>query len=243
MNLKRMKNLFLILVVMFALTACSQTTTQTSDDSSNYDSETAKKQSVSDDEKTNQSNKKTKNMANVEKENFIDLAKEYSSVIFKTNMGDVKLKLYSKESPVTVNNFLNLAKNDFYDGVKFHRVIKNFMIQSGDPLSKDDSAKNRWGTGGPGYAIEDEFIKGLTNKRGTIAMANSGPNSGGSQFFINVIDNTRLDWDKEPAMSKHPVFGEVIEGMDIVDEISKVKTLPGDKPVEAVIIEDIELVK
>jgi len=92
--------------------------------------------------------------------------------------------------------------------------------------------------GGPGYQIEDEFVEGHSNIRGTIAMANSGPNSGGSQFFINVADNTFLDWDKEPSTSKHPVFGEVIEGMDIVDHISEAATSSADKP-----IQEIKIVK
>jgi peptidylprolyl isomerase len=112
------------------------------------------------------------------------------------------------------------------------------MIQGGDTLSKDDSRKNLWGTGGPGYVIEDEFIEGLSNLRGTIAMANSGPNSGGSQFFINLVNNTYLDWDKSPASSKHPVFGKVIDGMDVVDKIAKVSVQSGsNRPVSDVIIE------
>jgi peptidylprolyl isomerase len=108
------------------------------------------------------------------------------------------------------------------------------MIQGGDPLSKDDSMEARWGTGGPGYAIEDEFAPGLSNERGTLSMANSGPNTGGSQFFINTVNNTFLD-------GKHAVFGKVTEGMDVVDAISGVETLPGDRPVEPVVIEDIEV--
>ncbi len=157
--------------------------------------------------------------------------------VLNTNHGIIKIKLYLEESPITAGNFKKLVEEGFYDGVKFHRVIQNFMIQGGDPLTKDDSSQNGWGTGSPGYAIEDEFIEGLSNVRGTISMANSGPNSGGSQFFINVADNTRLDWDKEPSLSKHPVFGMVVEGMDVVDEISKVPTVSGDRPSEHVVIE------
>lgn len=239
-----MKNLFLIFVVMFSLTACSASVSVNppSDTEKKPSSDETAKNSETSEAKTN-SNNETKQMENIKKEDHADLAKEYTRAIFKTNLGDFELKLYSEESPITVNNFLNLAKNDFYDGVKFHRVIKNFMIQAGDPLSKDDSMSNRWGTGGPGYAIDDEFIEGLSNTRGTISMANSGPNSGGSQFFINVVNNTGLDWDKEPLTSKHPVFGEIVDGMDIVDKISKVKTESRDKPAEAVTINDIELLK
>ncbi len=164
-------------------------------------------------------------------------------VLLKTNMGDIKIKLFTDKSPITAGNFKKLAEEGFYDGVRFHRVIKGFMIQSGDPLSKDDKDKALWGTGGPGYVIKDEFIKGLSNIRGTIAMANSGPNTGGSQFFINLKDNTFLDWDKPPTTSKHPVFGEVISGMDVVDKIANVETdgspqIGGhDRPIKDITIE------
>jgi len=100
-----------------------------------------------------------------------------------------------------------------------------------------------WGTGGPGYAIEDEFVPGYSNVRGTISMANSGPNSGGSQFFINLVDNVNLDYDKQPLTSKHPVFGKVVAGMDIVDAIGHVATGARDVPAEPVVIEDIEVVE
>ncbi len=115
------------------------------------------------------------------------------------------------------------------------------MIQGGDPLSKDVSKKAMWGTSGPGYAIEDEFVEGSTNLRGTIAMANSRPNSGGSQFFINLQDNTYLDWNKPPMQSKHPVFGKVVSGMDVVVKIGAVETDGGDKPLEDVIIEKVRV--
>jgi len=161
---------------------------------------------------------------------------------FETTMGNFKVELFEDKSPITAGNFKKLAEEGFYDGTRFHRVIANFMVQGGDPLSKDVSQQNRWGTGGPGYAIKDEFIEGLSNVRGTLSMANSGPNSGGSQFFINVADNTNLDWDKPPAQSKHPVFGKVIEGMDVVDKIVNVDTVGGvDRPVEEVLIKKVSL--
>lgn len=159
-------------------------------------------------------------------------------VVLETNEGNVELELFADAMPVTAGNFLELVKNGFYDGIKFHRVIDNFMIQGGDPLTKTDDAA-RWGTGGPGYAIADEHVVGelLTNTRGTIAMANSGPNSGGSQFFINLVDNTGLDFDKQPLSSAHPVFGRVISGMDVVDKIGKVAVTPGNnRPVSPVVI-------
>ncbi len=141
-------------------------------------------------------------------------------VLLKTNMGDIKIKLYD-DMPITAGNFEKLVSKGFYNGIIFHRVIDGFMLQGGDPTGT--------GRGGPGYTIKDEFTNHNKNNRGTISMANAGPNTGGSQFFINTVNNNFLD-------DKHPVFGEVIEGMDVVDKISKVKTGPGDKPVEDVTI-------
>ena len=158
------------------------------------------------------------------------------TAVFETSMGNFELELFTEQMPITTGNFIKLVNEGFYDGQRFHRVIPNFMIQGGDPLSKDVNNRNRWGTGGPGYAIKDEFVEGPSNVRGSISMANSGPQSGGSQFFINVVDNTFLDWDKQPAQSKHPVFGKVVSGMDVVDAISKVQTRPGDQPTEDVVI-------
>lgn len=139
-------------------------------------------------------------------------------VTLETNYGDIVIQLYDG-MPITAGNFEKLFNEGFYDGVIFHRVIPGFMIQGGDPEGT--------GTGGPGYTIKDEF-KGHSNVRGTISMANAGPNTGGSQFFINLADNTFLD-------SKHPVFGKVIEGMDVVDKISEVNT-ENDRPVEDITI-------
>ena len=115
------------------------------------------------------------------------------------------------------------------------------MIQIGDPQTKDDSLKDLWGTGGPGYNIEDEFVKNekLQNKKYTLSMANTGvPNSGGSQFFINLNDNHFLDFDKHPAQSKHPVFGKVISGFDIIEKIGNVRTI-SDVPEQDVLIKRV----
>ena len=150
-----------------------------------------------------------------------------TQVKLETNKGNIIIELYDT-MPITAGNFKKLVSEGFYDGVIFHRVIPDFMIQGGDPTGT--------GTGGPGYRIEDEFVEGSSNIRGTISMANAGPNTGGSQFFINIVDNTFLDWDKQPASSKHPVFGKVIEGMDIVDAISLVSRDSRDKPLEDVVI-------
>jgi len=165
--------------------------------------------------------------------------------VFTTNKGTFELELFEDQMPITVGNFIKLAEEGYYDGTKFHRIIDGFMIQGGDPNTKGDNTAS-YGTGGPGYTIQDEFVKAdnLSNVRGTISMANTGqPNSGGSQFFINTVDNLGLDFDKEPLTSKHPVFGHVISGMDVVDAISSVETGARDLPVEPVIIQSLSIVR
>lgn len=155
--------------------------------------------------------------------------------VFTTNMGIIEIELFQDRTPNTVENFMTLTNNNFYDGVRFHRVIEGFMIQGGDPLSKDDSMMGRWGTGGPGYTFPDEITEQNANVTGTISMANAGPNTNGSQFFINVSDNVFLD-------DKHTVFGKVLSGYDVVEKISLVDTTPGiDRPVEDVVIERVEI--
>lgn len=162
-------------------------------------------------------------------------------VTLKTNEGDITLELFLDKTPKTAKNFLKLAKEKFFDGIKFHRVIQGFVIQGGDPNSKG-SDKVSYGRGGPGYTIEDEFVSGLSNTRGTISMANTGqPNSGGSQFFINLADNIGLDFDKPPENSNHTVFGQVISGMDVVDKISKIEVDQMGIPVEPVVIESVTI--
>lgn len=153
--------------------------------------------------------------------------------ILKTNKGDIEIT-FDNRAPHTVENFKKLANEGFYNGTKFHRVIKGFMIQGGDPLSKDDDMMDRWGTGGPGYSFDDEIYEGNNNIIGSIAMANAGPNTNGSQFFINTADNSFLN-------QKHTVFGNVSTGMDVVTKIENVETLPGDKPVEPIIIKSIQI--
>ena len=154
--------------------------------------------------------------------------------VIHTTMGDITLKLYGADSPKTVANFAKLAREGFYNGTRFHRVIKDFMIQGGDPLSRDDSQMGRWGTGGPGYQFADEFnARKLVH--GSLAMANAGPNTNGSQFFIVTKDSTPwLD-------GKHTNFGEVTSGMDVVMKIDGVATAPGDRPLTPVTITSIEI--
>lgn len=158
-----------------------------------------------------------------------------TKAIMRTSMGDITIELHS-DMPITTGNFIKLAKDGFYDKLKFHRVIDNFMIQGGCP--KGD------GTGGPGYNIQDEFGTGHSNVRGTIAMANTGrPNTGGCQFFINTVDNVYLDKENPTTPYAHPVFGKVVGGMDVVDAIGKVKTKRNDAPAQDVIINTIEIVE
>lgn len=163
----------------------------------------------------------------------LETNKKNMLAIMHTSKGDITIQL-NEATPKTVANFVTLAKKGFYDGTKFHRVIKDFMNQGGDPLSKDDSQKSMWGTGGPGYQFADEINPGNFNDPGTIAMANAGPNTNGSQFFINVAANNFLD-------GKHTVFGKVTDGMDVVAAINSVATDRSDKPLESVVIKSITL--
>jgi cyclophilin family peptidyl-prolyl cis-trans isomerase len=144
------------------------------------------------------------------------------TAVFETSEGTVKAEIFLSEMPVTAQNFIDLAKDGFYDGLHFHRVIPGFMLQFGCPHSKDPNSP-RAGTGGPPHGtIQDEFLPNakLSNEPGTLSMANTGrPNSGGSQFFMNTVHNRFLDWFDESSESKHPVFGRINEGMDIVTAI------------------------
>jgi len=156
--------------------------------------------------------------------------------IMKTNMGEIKLELFAKDAPETVGNFIKLSNEKFYDGTRFHRVIKGFMIQGGDPNSKDDDWSND-GIGGPGYAFKDEINPNKIIK-GVLAMANAGPGTNGSQFFIVTAESAPwLD-------GKHTVFGKVVEGMDSVSSIENVATdkTKNDHPVENVTVESIIIV-
>src|SRR5512137_984174 len=148
---------------------------------------------------------------------------EQKLVRLETNMGNITIAL-DPTMPITAGNFETLVKKGYYDGVIFHRIINGFMLQGGDPTGT--------GRSGPGYTIKDEFTANNRNDRGTISMANAGPNTGGSQFFINLVNNNFLD-------TKHPVFGKVVEGMDVVDTIAKVQTngqTGGNRPLQNVTI-------
>ena len=149
-----------------------------------------------------------------------------TQVKLQTTEGDIVIEL-NPDMPITSGNFEKLVSEGFYDGVIFHRVIDGFMIQGGDPTGT--------GMGGPVYKIKDEILPNNRNDRGTISMANAGPNTGGSQFFINLVNNNFLD-------SKHPAFGKVIEGMSVVDKIAKVQTDANDRPLQEVKIIKAEVI-
>ena len=173
---------------------------------------------------SNASNNQNSNMQN---------AQTNQTVVLKTNFGDIVLELFSADAPKTVENFIKLSKSGFYNGTKFHRVIKGFMIQGGDPNSKDDDWSDD-GMGGPGYKFEDE-INSHKLVRGTLAMANAGANTNGSQFFIVTTESTPwLD-------GKHTAFGKILNGMDIIDKIESVKVNENDHPTDDVVINSIEI--
>lgn len=158
---------------------------------------------------------------------FADEAIKRPVANFDTNMGTFRIELYSDLAPNTVKNFIDLAQSKFYDGVIFHRVIDNFMIQGGDPTGT--------GMGGPGYVIPDEFGKGLKHDApGILSMANAGPDTGGSQFFITLVPTPWLD-------GRHAIFGHVIEGMEVVEKIGHTETNKRDRPVKDVVINTITI--
>ncbi len=158
-----------------------------------------------------------------------------TSATITTNKGVIEIT-FTNDTPETVKNFATLAVNHFYDGTRFHRVIKDFMIQGGDPLSKDVANRNMWGKGGPGYSFKDELHEGDTFPQGTLAMANSGPSTNGSQFFI-VTAIAGTPW----LIGKHTVFGHVTSGLDVALRINNLQTNGADQPTQDVIVEKIEI--
>lgn len=179
--------------------------------------------------------------------------------ILKTNFGDVQIALFPKEAPQTVENFIKLAEVGYYDGTTFHRVIKDFMIQGGDPTATGAGGESIWNR-----PFDDEFSKDLYNVRGAVSMANSGPNTNGSQFFIvqnKTLPETLMDQMNEAGFPeeiidyyvknggtpwldfRHTVFGQVVKGMDIVDKIADAKVDASDKPVEDVLVNKVEIFK
>lgn len=255
---KGIYSLAIIIALAFILVGCIKKTDESPEEASNQAAPEDTSENL--ENKTGEETQKSQGL--LEQTQSVDI-ENISQVILVTNFGDITFRLFPEAAPLTVANFVRLAEQNFYDGTKFHRVIKDFMIQGGDPNSKDDNHEDD-GRGGPGYVFVDEInptkLEGLSEDdiknleaqgyvynydlpisynivRGKIAMANSGPNTNGSQFFI--ITTEAANW----LDGKHTVFGEVKEGMDIVDAIEAMKTVTGDYPEDDVIVNDVEVVR
>ena len=190
---------------------------------------------VSTDEKPTAENPEAEEDASQQDNTDLKFLKKYDGAVIKTNKGDITVHFYNDDAPKTVNNFFKLANDGFYNGIRFHRVIKGFIIQAGDPNSKDDNWADD-GQGGPGYAFNDE-INSHKLVEGSVAMANSGPNTNGSQFFIVTTKSAPL------LDGKYTGFGEVTDGMDVVRKIERVDTDANDHPKENIEIKSVDLVK
>lgn len=163
---------------------------------------------------------------------YFSMSDSITVAIIKTNMGTIEVELFADQTPKTVENFVGLAEKGYYNGIIFHRVIKDFMLQAGDPTGTGRGGASFWGG-----KFEDEFVSDLKHDTpGILSMANAGPNTNGSQFFITLVPTPWLD-------GKHTVFGKVINGMDVVYAIGAVKTAAGDKPVDEVVMEEVIIEK
>jgi len=227
--IKKLTFLFLVLISAVLLVGCGGNLNQPDQTNLEFISPTPAPTDTTFNQNLNQKANQVVN--NQERKNMPKTLNDFepiegNKVVLHTNKGDITIKLFRQEAPLTTTNFLHLVKDKFYDGVVFHRVIDGFMAQTGDPLTKDEAQKPRWGTGGPGYTIMDEFNPNLKHdKAGIVSMANVGqPNTGGSQFFITFGPTPWLD-------GKHAVFGEVVEGMDVVNKLKV-----GDKILSAEIL-------
>jgi peptidyl-prolyl cis-trans isomerase B (cyclophilin B) len=235
-----------LLVLMLILAACGTSTEKETDNANGSEKEETK----------------TENQASETPDSFPQLTEEVQDnerlVEMQTSKGNIKIKLFPEQAPKTVENFIKHSEDGYYDGLIFHRVIQDFMIQGGDPQGTGMGGESIYG-----QAFEDEFSNQLFNIRGALSMANSGPNTNGSQFFI--VQNTTVDPSLKEQIEKagypediikayekggtpwldhkHTVFGQVVEGMDVVDSIAAVETAEQDKPVEDVVIEKIEVLK
>lgn len=261
------KRLILALTSTILLTACaSNSTTSTSSSSSSSSSSTLA--TTTDTTASSQYAKDLAYAINNPDASFpqlsSDIAENEAAVKIKTTEGDITIKLFPEQAPLTVENFLTHAKNGYYNGTIFHRVIKDFMIQGGDPLGNGTGGESIWAGKGTtidaGYGFKDEISAFLYNIRGSLSMANAGAGTNGSQFFINqnTTDmSSQLSTSSYPGKiieayknggnpnldGKHTVFGQVIEGMDIVDKIASVETDSSDKPKTDIKIESIEILK
>lgn len=261
------KRLFFALASTILLTACASNSTTSTEQSSSSSSSSTLATTTD----TTASSKYAKDLAyaiNNPDASFpqlsSDIAENEAAVKIKTTQGDITIKLFPEQAPLTVENFLTHAKNGYYNGTIFHRVIKDFMIQGGDPLGNGTGGESIWAGKGTtidaGYGFKDEISAFLYNIRGSLSMANAGAGTNGSQFFINqnTTDmSSQLSSSSYPGKiieayknggnpnldGKHTVFGQVIEGMDIVDKIASVETDSSDKPKTDVKIESIEIIK
>jgi len=170
--------------------------------------------------------------SNISDRGYFSMIDSITVAIIKTNMGTIEVELFAEQTPKTVENFVGLAEKGYYNGIIFHRVIKDFMLQAGDPTGTGSGGASFWGG-----KFEDEFVSDLKHDTpGMLSMANAGPNTNGSQFFITLVPTPWLD-------GKHTVFGKVINGMDVVYAIGKVETVAGDKPVDEVVMEEVIIEK
>ncbi|HFU4377358.1 TPA: peptidylprolyl isomerase [Streptococcus suis] len=261
------KRLILALTSTILLTACASNST-TSTSNSSYSSSSSTLATTTDTTASSQYAKDLAYAINNPDASFPQLSSEIAeneaAVKIKTSEGDITIKLFPEQAPLTVENFLTHAKNGYYNGTIFHRVIKDFMIQGGDPLGNGTGGESIWAGKGTtidaGYGFKDEISAFLYNIRGSLSMANAGAGTNGSQFFINqnTTDmSSQFSTSSYPGKiieayknggnpnldGKHTVFGQVIEGMDIVDKIASVETDSSDKPKTDVKIEAIEIVK
>ena len=204
------KNIYIFLIISLFVSACGSNEVEEITETTIQDN---KGESTMSDEKVYSSMP----------EMSIDQSKSYTAVI-QTSMGDLTVEFFSDTAPVTVNNFISLSNDGYYDNIIFHRVISGFMIQGGDPSGTGHGEYGKF----PGYTFEDELNNQQPYEKGILAMANAGPNTNGSQFFIMHVDY--------PLPYQYTIFGKVTDGLDVIDTIASVQTAEGDKPVEDVVI-------
>lgn len=237
--MKKIVSAMSVIILILVLSACSQkkdTIPNPISDPAGYVPGMVDLNKKAGEDIQNAVNSENEKLTNALNENNMNEQKNQFALI-KTSLGDIKMELFSDSAPATAKNFSDLAKKGFYDGTKFHRVIKGFMIQGGDPLSKDESQRSLWGSGGPGYKFNDELTGKEKYLQGILAMANSGPNTNGSQFFIvTASPGAKLD----PA---YTIFGKVVSGLDTALKIEKVETSYNDQPVNYVVIESVTILE
>lgn len=221
-------SLALILLIFLGVDLYGKLAPERSENESNIINNQMNPNNESNDSGENNEANDSLNQNNLENNNLNNNTNMIATI--KTNKGDIKIEFYADDAPKTVENFITLAEKNYYDGVIFHRVIKGFMIQGGDPTGT--------GAGGPGYKFADELnpeTQSYKNgyKRGVVAMANAGPNTNGSQFFIMHQDY--------PLPNNYTIFGNVISGIEVVDAIAETETVPGDRPVEEIVMESVTI--